>query len=206
MSGCLAAARAMSRVPPVEGEVGSSLCGTRPLICRGNRQDGHVGKKRNSKGGSAISAIVFCASIGLFVSIIGLIGVGPSFARDTSVRSHGVHTVGVITEVVHYTTHSRHSTSQHYYPIVLTMVGGHAYETKTKAYNVASSTRFHRGEEVPVIYDSRDASRVVADWPGAHDDLASRFWFIAVLGLTSLVVGAVAVIFAHVKKRRRRKG
>ncbi|WP_119868945.1 DUF3592 domain-containing protein [Frondihabitans sp. 762G35] len=154
-------------------------------------------------GGASLSAAaILCAAIGLIVSVIGLDGSGPAFVRDTSVRAHGVSATGTVAEVVHETSHTRRGSQEHYSPVIATTIDGHAARTRTTAYSVSSPGRFFVGETVGVLYDSRDPSRIVPDWPGAAADLAVNFWFLAGIGIVSVGGGTAAIVLQGVRRRR----
>ena len=167
-----------------------------------------MGKKRRrgrgSIGGTSLSgAVTFFSAIGLAVCLIGVIGAGPAFARDTSIRSHGVRSTGTVSEVVEYTTHSKSGSREKYYPVIVTSIRGQSRQTSTRAYSVDEAGRFFVGDRVDVVYDAQDPSRIVPDWPGAERDLALSFWFIVGVGVVSVVAGIASVVWRRVRRRGR---
>lgn len=167
-----------------------------------------MGKKRRRGrgriGGVSLSgAVTFFSAIGLAVCLIGLIGTGPAFVRDVSIRSHGVRSTGTVSEVVEYTTHSKAGSRENYYPVIATSIHGQIRQTSTRAYSVDEAGRFFVGDRVDVVYDARDPSRIVPDWPGAERDLALSFWFIVGVGVVSVVAGIASVVWRRVRRRDR---
>lgn len=163
-------------------------------------------KKRRGKvaGSSPSASIIFLSAVMLFVSLIGVASQGPAYFHDRDVRSEGAGATGVVTEVVHYTTHSRHGTHEHYYPVIATTIRGVDATTRTKAYNVSNSSEFFVGQRLAVVYDTRDPSRVVPDWPGAERDIVVSFWLLSGLGIAAVLAIAVTLVVRRIRRTTKR--